>query len=122
MSAWTDNCLERMISPDEEEPEAKRRRLRKGTRSCWECKRRKVRCVFKSESDAICSPCSRRGSNCISQEFAEDDPQQGGTQLHDRLGRVEILLERLVTEVRGKLGRDGASTSDGPLDIRWSSV
>jgi hypothetical protein len=115
MSSVTVSRLERGISPEDEEPEAKRRRLRKGTRSCWECKRRKVRCVFRSEGDAICGPCSRRGSNCVSQEFAEDEPQQGGTQLLDRLGRVEILLEHLVTEVRGKSGRDGVSTSEGTL-------
>ncbi|KAF2496440.1 hypothetical protein BU16DRAFT_437020, partial [Lophium mytilinum] len=48
----------------------KRRKVRKGTRSCWECKRRKMRCIF--DTEAICKGCRRRGSKCISQEFPED--------------------------------------------------
>ncbi len=53
--------------------EAKRRRLRKGTHSCWECKRRKVRCILDPLNDAItCKGCRRRGSQCISQEFPEE--------------------------------------------------
>ncbi|KAH8586191.1 hypothetical protein B0O99DRAFT_529202 [Bisporella sp. PMI_857] len=66
---------------DGPESEAKRRRLRKGTHSCWACKRRKVRCSFASlETDGIgtgaatgtCLNCQRRGTKCISQELPED--------------------------------------------------
>ena len=62
--------------------EAKRRRLRKGTHSCWECKRRKMRCIFDPVVDAnsitntiispCCNGCRRRGTQCVSQEFPED--------------------------------------------------
>ena len=53
--------------------EAKRRRLRKGTHSCWECKRRKMKCVFDPLANATttCNGCRRRGSQCVSQEFPE---------------------------------------------------
>jgi hypothetical protein len=51
--------------------EAKRRRLRKGTCSCWECKRRKMRCIFDAGANT-CNGCSQRGSSCVSQEFPED--------------------------------------------------
>lgn len=50
--------------------EAKRRRLRKGTHSCWECKRRKMKCIFDPLA-TTCNGCLRRGSRCISQEFPE---------------------------------------------------
>ncbi|PLB44870.1 hypothetical protein P170DRAFT_391292 [Aspergillus steynii IBT 23096] len=52
---------------------AKRRKIRKGTHSCWECKRRKMKCRFDPRIvSASCNGCRRRGSPCISQEFPED--------------------------------------------------
>ncbi|KAG9679420.1 hypothetical protein KCU87_g795, partial [Aureobasidium melanogenum] len=56
--------------PPENEPNygSKRRKVRKGTQSCWECKRRKVRCVL---TENICQNCSRRGTVCISQELPD---------------------------------------------------
>ncbi|KAM3070354.1 hypothetical protein ACMFMG_010185 [Clarireedia jacksonii] len=55
--------------------EGKRRKLRKGTHSCWECKRRKMKCIYDSPVNAtICSGCRRRGSKCLSQEFPEESP------------------------------------------------
>ncbi|KAK2809847.1 hypothetical protein FQN50_003488 [Emmonsiellopsis sp. PD_5] len=54
-------------------PDAKRRKVRKGTHSCWECKRRKMKCRFDPRIvSASCNGCRRRGSQCISQEFPED--------------------------------------------------
>lgn len=55
------------------DPGAKRRKVRKGTHSCWECKRRKMKCRFDPRiASASCNGCRRRGSQCISQEFPED--------------------------------------------------
>ncbi|KAF2124244.1 C6 zinc finger domain-containing protein [Dothidotthia symphoricarpi CBS 119687] len=62
--------------------EAKRRRLRKGTHSCWECKRRKMKCIFDAPTDAnICHGCKRRGSQCISQEFPEEASANARTRV-----------------------------------------
>uniref|UniRef100_A0A8H7NJ60 Zn(2)-C6 fungal-type domain-containing protein n=1 Tax=Bionectria ochroleuca TaxID=29856 RepID=A0A8H7NJ60_BIOOC len=44
----------------------RKRRLRKGTHSCTECRRRKLRCN-RSSMDRPCSPCLSRGSQCIDQ-------------------------------------------------------
>ncbi|KAL4935162.1 hypothetical protein BDV06DRAFT_234611 [Aspergillus oleicola] len=53
--------------------QAKRRKVRKGTHSCWECKRRKMKCRFDPRIVSnSCNGCRRRGSPCISQEFPED--------------------------------------------------
>ncbi|EXJ78452.1 hypothetical protein A1O1_08852 [Capronia coronata CBS 617.96] len=50
----------------------RRRQLRRGTHSCWECKRRKMKCVFEPAVNATaCCGCWRRGSRCLSQEFPE---------------------------------------------------
>ncbi|KAL4882949.1 hypothetical protein BJY04DRAFT_206615 [Aspergillus karnatakaensis] len=48
-----------------------RRKVRKGTQSCWECKRRKVRCIFASAEHAICNHCRRRGTACVSQDLPD---------------------------------------------------
>ncbi|KEF54119.1 uncharacterized protein A1O9_09914 [Exophiala aquamarina CBS 119918] len=90
---------------DSHEAGAKRRRLRKGTHSCWECKRRKVRCSFESATDATCVPCRRRGAKCINQDLPEDASLAGdGTSL---MVRVEELLNHLVNKVEhsGGTGR-----------------
>ncbi|KAL2844116.1 hypothetical protein BJY01DRAFT_190654 [Aspergillus pseudoustus] len=47
------------------------RKVRKGTHSCRECRRRKVRCTFASARDTICITCHRRGTQCISQGIAD---------------------------------------------------
>ncbi|KAL4784724.1 hypothetical protein BJX76DRAFT_204471 [Aspergillus varians] len=53
--------------------QARRRKVRKGTHSCWECKRRKMKCRFDPRiASASCNGCRRRGSPCISQEFPDD--------------------------------------------------
>jgi hypothetical protein len=50
-----------------------RRKVRKDAHSCWECKRRKMKCRFDPRIvSASCNGCRRRGSPCISQEFPED--------------------------------------------------
>ena len=48
-------------------------KLRKGTHSCWEFKRRKAKCVPSlSVSITACNTCRRRGVPCISQEYPEE--------------------------------------------------
>ncbi|CAM1511837.1 Fc.00g093500.m01.CDS01 [Cosmosporella sp. VM-42] len=93
----------------EREREPKRRRVRKGTQSCWECKRRKIRCTFAAPSNAICDGCRRRGSSCVSQEFP-DEPSSA--KLEDRLGRVEELLERLTRTANNNKGRSDSPAND----------
>ena len=88
---------------------AKRRKTRKGTHSCWACKRRKEKCIFGSSTlplsnqAAICYGCQQRGTPCISQEFPDNSSSlpDGARQRDDRLGRVEVLLEHLINNSRG---------------------
>lgn len=117
--------------------EPKRRKVRKGTQSCWECKRKKTKCTFSASTDTVCHGCKRRGVPCISQEYPEDTASNR-RQLGDRLGRVEELVGQLITDtIQGQrkeispgvlqnialdaragnqcsTGRDSGSGSDGP--------
>ncbi|KAH9217426.1 hypothetical protein DL95DRAFT_105932, partial [Leptodontidium sp. 2 PMI_412] len=78
--------------------ERPRKQVRKGTKSCWECKRRKVKCQLSSEDVPACSGCLARGTPCLSQEFPDERDTSSGLQVGERLGRVERLLETLVAK------------------------
>ncbi|KAH6987198.1 hypothetical protein EDB80DRAFT_767756 [Ilyonectria destructans] len=78
------------------EPASKRRKVRKGTRSCWECRRRKIKCEFSSDEDPVCVGCITRESRCVSQEEAAEPVPAPDRRLAQRLGRLEELMEKLV--------------------------
>ncbi|KAH8887936.1 hypothetical protein GQ53DRAFT_826925 [Thozetella sp. PMI_491] len=81
--------------------ELKRRKVRKGTHSCWECRRRKIRCQFTVDNELICLPCQARGSVCRSQEFIDEarPPPQPDRRMAQRLGRLEEMMARLVERI-----------------------
>ncbi|RYP59903.1 hypothetical protein DL769_008345 [Monosporascus sp. CRB-8-3] len=81
----------------------KRRRIRKGTRSCWECKRRKVRCEFISPTDAVCDGCRHRGTDCVGQDYAEDFPPPPADRNHQMDDNVQ-MVERIVRDVLKSVG------------------
>ncbi|RGP71325.1 transcription factor [Fusarium sporotrichioides] len=83
-------------SENESAPAPKRRKLRKGTQSCWECKRRKAKCIY-SDHLGICDSCKRRGTDCVSQDVQENPPPLGSNKhVVDRLGEVEALVQHLL--------------------------
>ena len=82
----------------------KRKRLRQGTHSCWECKRRKERCTRDTWDTTLCHGCRRRGTACVSQEIREQDAFAASTsnlnfrRLDDRVRMVEDAIERLSSQ------------------------
>jgi hypothetical protein len=52
-----------------------------------------------SEDVPICSGCISRGTTCLSQEYPEERDTSTGNQVGERLGRVERLLETLVSKI-----------------------
>ncbi|KAI1755547.1 hypothetical protein F4782DRAFT_527597 [Xylaria castorea] len=103
------------------ETAAKRRKIRKGTHSCWECKRRKVRCVFGAASSTICMGCRRRGSSCISQEFSDEELSEGRvSRPRDRIANLEAVVQDLVNSVT--TGRSTAPSCDFTGDnLTWEN-
>ena len=104
----------------------RRKRLRKGTTSCWECKsadtilyivvssisiliakvvsstgkRRKVRCEPSTVNGATCAGCVSRGTPCRGQEQPpEDNSSTNGVPVGERLGRIESLLGTLLDKL-----------------------
>lgn len=111
--------------------EAKRRKIRKGTKSCWECKKRKMKCVYPdpsspADAEAICIGCQRRGCECVSQEFGfvdgrENEGHLGRKGRHhtsgkddDRVARVEALVEQLIRKVDRHGGVGVPATTEIP--------
>jgi Zn(2)-Cys(6) binuclear cluster domain-containing protein len=93
------------LPPSGQERSPRPRALRKGTLSCWECKRRKTKCTFAgSSADGSCDGCRRRGVSCVSQEF----PDVSNTKQHigERLGRVERLVSQLADKTESNDAQD----------------
>ncbi|KAM5374721.1 hypothetical protein ACJZ2D_006365 [Fusarium nematophilum] len=109
MAGQTAQSLRRPTSSEECDQAPKRRRIRKGTTSCWECKRRKIKCHFPSPTSDICNGCRQRETPCVTQEYEDSAvvPEEISTTeisnngikhkgLENRLERVEALLEQLL--------------------------
>ncbi len=99
------------------EPQAKRRKVRKGTRSCWECKGRKVKCTYLTADEAVCDGCFRRGTKCVSQDLPEQPlaPVDRRRQIGNRMIRVESLIEKLVKTIGS--GTKAAGVSDENINV-----
>ena len=67
------------------EPPPIKVKLRKGTHSCWECKRRKMKCITDPVGEAnVCRGCERRKTPCIRQEYPEDNRKKSQRKLNQQ--------------------------------------
>lgn len=75
--------------------------LRRGTHSCLECRRRKIRCILVSDEQA-CQSCILRGSECLDQENKLPKAETAQRKRQRYRKRVELggivsdLLQRLA--------------------------
>jgi hypothetical protein len=108
--------------PLDSQDEPRLRKCRKGTLSCWACKKRKVRCNY-TKGDTICGGCRIRNIACISQEFP-DEPNNvnSNSPMSDRLGRVEALLDRVIQKVGLTDETDNSTTSLDTSERRHATV
>ncbi|RHZ49487.1 transcription factor domain-containing protein [Aspergillus thermomutatus] len=80
---------------------------RKGTKSCTECRRRKVRCVRISEDAKSCRQCEERGSACIAQSSARRRSSRARFSSRKRIAQLEFQvtqLTKIVNDLEVKLG------------------
>ncbi|CAO2648924.1 Nn.00g098730.m01.CDS01 [Neocucurbitaria sp. VM-36] len=76
-----------------------RKKMRKGTHSCFECRRRKIRCIFQPDNPDVCSECFARGSRCIDQEHANPEVVVDHRKnLRERVSRLEALVDTLLED------------------------
>lgn len=80
-----------------------RKKMRKGTKSCLECRRRKIKCTFDVEGAAVCKECHARGSACVDQEHGHLQPSNPALDHTYSLRERMTHLEDVVREVLGRL-------------------
>ena len=76
------------------------RKLRKGTRSCVECRKRKLRCAWTSAAAQKCRRCEERVLECSPQTVSSPSTSQPPRTVQDRVSRLEDELRRLTKAVR----------------------
>jgi len=86
-----------------------RKGMRKGTHSCYECRRRKIRCIFANDS-TICESCDAKGRSCTEQrrELLQKAALDNRETLRERVARLEAILQASKTE--GGNAADSASS------------
>ncbi|KAF2729942.1 hypothetical protein EJ04DRAFT_474650, partial [Polyplosphaeria fusca] len=102
------------MMPENESP-PKKRKIRKGTSSCWECKRRKARCTFAGPSDAICVGCRHRGTDCRGQDC--DGELYPAKKRDGRMEKIEGLVGELLERVGGEALEIGLGVANGDGDV-----
>ncbi|KAK9235023.1 hypothetical protein V1525DRAFT_421703 [Lipomyces kononenkoae] len=80
-------------------------RMRLGTRSCAECRRRKVRCIFPTQS-AICQECIAHNTPCRPQQPRTSSSSSDNIGSPGRQEGIQQRLRDLEDTVRQLLNRD----------------
>lgn len=98
-----------------------RRKLRRGTTSCWECKRRKTKCHFEQGNSIACESCQRRGCKCVPQDLDEKNLTGRGAQ--DRNLRAQVdHLETVVGHLVHLPARSSAQAGNSEARLEDSTV
>ncbi|KAG0646621.1 Dehydrocurvularin biosynthesis regulator [Hyphodiscus hymeniophilus] len=84
----------------------KTKRMRLGTKSCAECRRRKVRCIYAPES-RVCRECVLHDAVCVSQTAKPAGPLTSESQdeersMRERLQELESMVKVLCKAVDAK--------------------
>lgn len=106
-------------SPSSDSDRQPRKKMRKGTHSCQECRRRKIRCVIESEAQ-ICNHCTARGLKCIDQEHGDADipSTRKRKNMQDRIGELEGMIGHILK----KLDHDGDESTMGKTELDAAEV
>ncbi|KAI1866399.1 hypothetical protein JX265_007700 [Neoarthrinium moseri] len=76
------------------------RKVRKGTRSCIECRRRKLRCSWTSDSARVCRRCEERSLQCVPQTLSSPSSSQPPQSTRERVQWLEQQVAGLSKSVQ----------------------
>lgn len=88
-----------------------RKRMRKGTHSCLECRRRKIRCIYEPDA-TTCNRCVSKQLSCTEQEYG--DAKAMGADKRKSMRERTSELEGMITQILTKL--DSTTATTGPQD------
>lgn len=83
--------------------------MRKGTHSCLECRRRKIRCIYEPNA-ATCNRCTTKQLCCTEQEYG--DAKALGADKRKSMRERTSKLEGMITQILTKL--DSNTSTTGP--------
>ncbi|KAF5618758.1 Zn(II)2Cys6 transcription factor (Eurofung) [Fusarium sp. NRRL 52700] len=81
--------------------------FRKGTKSCTECRRRKIRCVRIPEDSPTCRQCVERNTSCVAQISKSRTRQAQRLSSRYRITQLETQVNQLtktINDIQVKLG------------------
>lgn len=120
-----DPCNEPVLGNERLPP--KKRKVRKSTQSCWECKRRKTRCTFAGRSRDICDGCKSRNVACIGQEYPDSSiPGKSSVgssreKMRQRIESLEASIYHLGEGLKDPTSRSNISGGEKTGDARFQS-
>jgi Fungal Zn(2)-Cys(6) binuclear cluster domain len=107
-----------------------RKGMRKGTHSCFECRKRKVRCIFAKDS-TVCESCVARGKRCTEQrrELLQEAALDTRESLRERIARLEAIIRAsgmdgdsvTVDQISSSLELNLRDTQPGRIRTEFSS-
>ncbi|KAK6384903.1 hypothetical protein LTS17_002466 [Exophiala oligosperma] len=94
-------------------------KFRRGTKSCYECRRRKIKCVF-TENHRKCKECHSRGAPCVEQDKASVPSTRAEKStivqansstysLRERVARVEDFIETFLRKQNSEVSYENSS-------------
>lgn len=90
------------------------RRVRKGTRSCQECRNRKLKCTWPGDDSPICNNCAARSRPCVPQGPTLRTFETAPVTSRERIRQVEDEVRSLWSAVRRLETNAQGSTTHGP--------
>ncbi|KAL8790901.1 MAG: hypothetical protein Q9213_000326 [Squamulea squamosa] len=94
-----------------------RKRMRKGTHSCLECRRRKIRCIYEQNA-TTCTRCITKRLDCTNQEYG--DAKALGADKRKSMRERTSELEGMITQILTKLDNNAVTT--GPQDVETKAA
>ncbi|KAF5603975.1 Zn(II)2Cys6 transcription factor (Eurofung) [Fusarium pseudocircinatum] len=93
--------------------------FRKGTKSCTECRRRKIRCVRIPEDSPTCRQCVERSTSCLAQVSKSHTRQAQRLSSRSRITQLESQVSQLtktINDIHVKLGGESLLHLEQQID------
>lgn len=88
------------------------RRIRKGTHSCVECRRRKIRCIWPADAGR-CNACAAKQMRCDVQTYSQSRAAgRKNKTLREKIRELEEIIDKVLAKAEGK-GHTASSSQQG---------